>query len=292
MSLIVLGQIAALLATVALALWLCRRAGLLGRKPLPFAGKPWAPCLTGQQQQRFLTLVKRDLIRRKWVFTIRDGCVLRETTTDRPEQLQLLKLAERCARVPDDRWPDLITGYFDAVSDTHSLDRQLEPLLGDFQHVKHMLSVRMYPGSSADCDEANALVQRFDLPGIVSHLVFELPHSVRTVRQQEAEVWGKTRDELFQFALDNLKDDGKPACEIVDLHDGVACYAFNGDSFFTASHALLLDYLPECEGTYGSIVAIPTRHSLVCYPIEDLNVVKAINVMRPVVKSMYEQGPG
>lgn len=286
------GQIAAIIAIIAAAIYACRRAGLFTRRQLNIAGKHWAPCLSGPQQHRFITLVRRDLLRRRWVFTIREGCILRETSTDKPEQLQLIRLAERCSRLPEDRWPDLITGYFDAVSHSHSLDRQLDPIVGDFAQVRHLLSVRMYPGSMRDPDQGYNLVQRIDLPGVVSHLVFEMPHSVRTVRQQEAQAWGRTRDELFQVALDNLHDDGAPSCEMIDLHDGVACYTFSDESFFTASHALLLDYLPDCEGTYGSIVAIPTRHTLVCYPIEDLNVVKAINVMQPVIASMYDDGPG
>src|SRR5690606_37707118 len=48
----------------------------------------------------------------------------------------------------------------------------------------------------------------------------------------------------------------------------------------------------ELIGSKGSLVGLPHRHSAIIYPIENLEVVKAINGLIPTIYGMNQEGPG
>jgi hypothetical protein len=77
-----------------------------------------------------------------------------------------------------------------------------------------------------------------------------------------------------------------------DLGEGVTLTLFSDESFFVASHALLLEEHPECVGPFGALVGVPHRHVMLVFPIHDLRVLPAIHMMIPIIAGMERDGPG
>ena len=49
---------------------------------------------------------------------------------------------------------------------------------------------------------------------------------------------------------------------------------------------------PELVGSKGSLISLPTRHIVIIYPINDLNVVNALNTQIHVTNGVSSKGPG
>ena len=152
-----------------------------------------------------------------------------------------------------------------------------------------MLAVRIGDEGSLPVDK---LLLRRDLPGTISYLVFDLPHSVESVPSELPEKWGKNVDELFALGLANVKRSASPSIENVDINEGASFTAYSGESFFTASFALLLDQLEGATGPHGTLVAIPHRHMLLFHRIDNADALFAVQHLGVLAVNLDEQGPG
>ncbi|MEY3443795.1 MAG: hypothetical protein RLZZ519_2076, partial [Bacteroidota bacterium] len=65
-----------------------------------------------------------------------------------------------------------------------------------------------------------------------------------------------------------------------------------GVHFFVPNIAFELHRRPDLVGKHGALVGLPHRHAAIIYPIESLDVIKAVNTLIPIVKGMNEEGPG
>jgi hypothetical protein len=155
--------------------------------------------------------------------------------------------------------------------------------------MKDLLAVRVGDEESLPTDK---LIFRRDLPGTISYLVFDLPNSVESVAPHLPEIWGKSIDELFALGLANVKQSANPSIEQVEIEPGATFTAYTGDSFFTASFALLLDQLDGATGPHGTLVAIPHRHMLLIHRIETAAAVFAVQHLGVLAVNLDEQGPG
>ena len=64
------------------------------------------------------------------------------------------------------------------------------------------------------------------------------------------------------------------------------------DHFYASNIILDKKGLTKYIGSKGALIGIPHRHAVLIYPIENLEVAKAINTMIPITKGMYSDGPG
>ena len=206
-----------------------------------------------------------------------------------PGQYGVMNLAQVCNQVPGAEWPLRIADHFDALAAAAKDHEQFNVRAAEFEQVREMLAVRIGDEESLPTDK---LLFRRDLPGTISYLVFDLPHSVESVPRELPDKWGKSVDELFALGLANVKDSAKPETERVEIQPGVAFTAYSGESFFTASFALLLDELPDATGEHGTLVAVPHRHMLLVHRIENADVIHAIQHLGVLALNLDEQGPG
>ena len=159
----------------------------------------------------------------------------------------------------------------------------------NFEEVKDKILPRLVP---PDFEQAGA-VSRFDLPGIPTTLAIDDPGSVRVLTDEELKEWGKTADELFALGLENLERSKVPAIGDVTLGEGgPTLFLLSGESSFVASQVLRLKELPQLIGSHGSLVAVPTRHFLLAFPIEDGSVAVALDELPVMVSRMARKGPG
>lgn len=247
----------------------------------------WAPFFSAGQFAIFSTLVESELRGRAIAYTVEDG-VVTVGEGDDARRYGLLNLAQTCARVSPDRWTDLVRGHFDRVFAADHESRLLGERIGDFESVRSLLRVRLFPPEVAGDERVTWSIA----DGLVAALVFDLPSAIRTVSPAEAQRWAVPLDELRALALQNLSLERAPEREPFDA-DGVTLHAIHGESFFTATHALLLPAANDAVlHPHGALVTAPTRHGVIWHPIHDLGVVRAVNALTRIGDGMFREGPG
>lgn len=265
-------------------------AKLFGSRSRPSAA--WARLFDEERGRRFEDLVKAHFRGRGAEFRLEDGLVVVQDEDGAKQQLGLMNLAQLCARSEPLEWRGIIEEHFRTLEKSHREQQVLEERVDDFERIEELLAVRLWPREYLSELDGDKLIHREDLPGTLSALVFDLPSSIRNVTPEEAAGWGKDAEELFEIALDNVRENCIPDTMRQELAEGVEVTLFTDESFFVASHALLLDEHPECLGPFGALVGVPHRHVLLTFPIEDLRVLPAIQTLIPVIAGLERDGPG
>ncbi len=275
----------AMLITLAGLLAVCASA-MNGPRPRRPRGHSWAPFFTDEEYDAFMQVVADYFKAKGTRVTMGDGVV---TTRDGKHQLGLLNIAQSCARSARSEWSSLIAAHFDSIL---SLPEKEQITAEAYDKVKDLLAIRLWPDDIVEQVKEGKLIYRRDLAGTVSVLVYDLPTSVRNVLPDDIQAWGKTPDELFTQALDNTLAKYRLKGSQESLADDVKVWIFVSDNFFVASQALLIEEYPECLGRYGALVGVPVRGVMLCYPINDDEMVKAVTLLIPALYGMERDGPG
>ena len=261
------------------------------KKENGFAPSPeWASFFTPERYALFQREIHRHFQRNEIACQIKDGIVYAFRGQD-PEPCYswgLLNLAQVCNQSPVERWPEQIQRHFDVAARSEQENEDLKARMDDFSAIRDHLGVRLGP---IDLPR-DVTIWREEIPGVLSYIVIDLPSSMVTVNGDALSRWGVSSKQLFEIALDNLRKQGCPDRRDFELDNKLTIVTAFGDSFFTASHALLLDEYPELVGPHGSLVSIPHRHALLCYPIRDLNVVGVVHRLWAITQGMEKDGPG
>jgi hypothetical protein len=250
----------------------------------------WAGFFTPERYARFQREIQRHFQRNEIACRIEDGFVFVFQGGDPEPRYRwgLLNLAQVCNQSPDKEWPEHIRGHFDAMARSEQEHAQLEAQMGDFAAIRERLGVRLGPPDMP----RDLMIWREDIPGVLSYIVIDLPSSMVTVNGDALSRWGISSQQLFDMALENLRKQGRPDVTRFEMEKDLALAALLGDSFFTASQALLLAENTDLVGPQGSLVAVPHRHALLCYPIRDLNVLRVVHVLWTMAQGMHKEGPG
>jgi hypothetical protein len=207
-------------------------------------------------------------------------------------QLGLMNLAQMCHSRPESEWPAIVQTHFDGLQRAEREGTALEERLKDFAKVSELLAVRIWPEEMVADLRGISIISRQDLEGTLTVLVYDLPTSVRQVTEEDAAAWGKTPRELFDIGLANVRANCIPDHAVQELVDGIQVHLYADESFYVATHVLLLEEHAECIGPHGALVGIPHRHALVAYPIDSIDAVKAVAPMCFVISGMEKEGPG
>lgn len=261
------------------------------KAPAQAAAAPdWAGFFTAAEYAEFLGLIGAYFRARGTAFRIEEGVV--SVQDDGSLQFGLANLAQMCHQQPRGDWARIIAGHFGSLAQARREEQEIEDLVGDFARVAPLLAVRLFPRAHLDAVGPDKLVFREDLQDTITTLVFDLPATVRSVLPEQTEPWGKTAGELLAIGLENVRRTCLPGIREVELAPDLSIRLISGVSFMTASHALLLDHHPGCVGRFGALVGVPHRHAVLCYPMADRRVVKAVARLLPAVSGMEQEGPG
>ena len=196
---------------------------------------------------------------------------------------QLAHAAERADR------PEVIRSHFTRVIELHGRDRSDTP----FSELAPLLKVRLW--AEADLPPDVPLVARPVAEGLIAVLCIDWPEEVSTVSAEEADAWGPPREELWELAARNTRDDRDIEVEVMTPADDqrlplVVC---TGDSFFSSSRALWPeDLVPEDPPAHGLLAAVPNRHLAALCPIVDARIIEVISWLSTFVHDRYVEGPG
>ncbi|HDQ70704.1 MAG TPA: hypothetical protein ENN19_01255 [Chloroflexi bacterium] len=249
----------------------------------------WADFFTGQAYEAFLQLVLDYFQEREIEVTVGDGVLVDQ---ERDIHFGLQNLAQMCNQSDYGDWPEIIKIHFESLRRAEDERRDLDQQKQDFSKIRDILAVRLWPADYLSSLKHVDIVYREDIAGTVSVLVFDLPNSIIQVSVDDAALWDREIDDLFDVGLQNTWKGAAPDILMEDLGDDVRVAVFQGNSFYIATHALLLEDYARYVGTYGALVVIPHRHVMVCYPIEDASVIAAVEKLIIITIQMYNEGPG
>ena len=267
------------------------------------AGKvpDWASMLAAEEWAWFITTLAADLERRAIThrIDIDAGCVNVEVPGPVPNVLGLQNLAQICRGRPREAWAEAIRHHFDVALDVKD-GTTAEELAKDWTLAREKVKLRLY--REENLPPAVPLVTWHVAEGLVAVLAFDLPDTVISVRAADRATWVVDDEELYETALDNVRNEGLLDANKIEVGDATSVVVLEGGrTFFAASHALFLeDYLMNesllgsggFQGEYGAVIAIPQRHVVIYHPIDDLRVLGAIQSMLVTAANMFAEGPG
>ena len=172
------------------------------------AGKApdWASMFAAEEWAWFITTLATDLDRRGIThrFDIDTGCVHCDVSGSVPNVLGLQNLAQICRGRPRDAWAEAVRHHFDVALDVKD-GRAAEELAKDWSLAREKVKLRLYREESLP---DVPLVTWHVAEGLVAVLTFDLPDTVISVRASDRETWAVDDEELYETALDNVRNEG------------------------------------------------------------------------------------
>jgi len=125
---------------------------------------------------------------------------------------------------------------------------------------------------AADAPYAPNVLSREDLPDTRTILILTPEGGEvagRDVTVEDATAWQRAPDRLFERAIANLERRFPPKVhQTPELRRGVRVTLFYGDHPYAAGYALSIASRSRCLGKRGALVAVPSQHAMLCYPVE------------------------
>jgi len=253
-------------------------------------GAGWASFFSAREQAEFLRRIDESLAAQGLLFEVRDGTV-HVVLDGKQHQFGLLNLAQQCAQSERGEWRGLIDHHFGCVFGTVRDQGEVDALVRDFARARPLLKSRLHAREYVETAGGHVAARPL-ADDLVVALCLDLPTSVRTVGWDEARGWGLTDDALFALALENVRAEEPLHQEHLTIPGDADLTALYGESFFAATHLLMLERYLAGSHRDGAVIAVPHRHALLVHPIVDLSVVTAINARNPRARRLYLEGPG
>lgn len=262
------------------------------KKPVLLEVPDWAPFFTREEYTAFVEAIRRYFEGKKMGYTLHDGVVKVDSDEFDSDRLGLGNVSQVCKQRSNPKhYLEIVTEHFESMIRAKLFNTEFDSIVTDYNKVKQYLGVRMYPMEYIQ-QIGMAFVMGKPFAGdIYAMLVFDLPHSVQNVQPEQAAKWGRSFEELFETGIENIKR----SCPIAESRENFGefhAWFFSGEHFFVPNIALDLHNRPDLVGAYGALVGMPHRHAAIVYPINSLEVIKAINGMLPIVHGMNLEGPG
>jgi hypothetical protein len=207
------------------------------------------------------------------------------------KDLGLTNIAQVCKQQNLSYYSESITEHFDSLIRAKNFDTEFKRIADSFEEVKKYIGVRLYDYQYINHIGKENIIGKDFAGDIFSMIVFDFPDSVQSIKPEEISSWNKTTDELFDIGIKNMQE--KYPLEITKEKFGQFSIMFvQGDHFFTPNVVFDIENRKELIGTKGSLIGLPHRHAAIIYPIENLEVIKAINDLIPTIYGMNQEGPG
>ncbi len=210
---------------------------------------------------------------------------------DTGAEFGLWNLAVLCGQHRERKWPVLVgTHVGNLISPGNDIEALPEEQLLDLVHV------RLQSGDAGFDVGAHAVDEV--IPGISTVLAVDLPTMVSSPKTSYWDERGGVArwTEVGRRNLAALV--GAPDIEFHRVERGETSFSLLlGESFFTASLALVLDdtirrYDPSADLTHGVLVAFPNRHQLVWRAVDSASVIPSLSRMVAFTTMGFDEGAG
>ena len=194
----------------------------------------------------------------------------------------LTNLAQICNGLEEVHWQSEIVKFASMPQDTNVALKDLP-----YEQVKPRLKVRLYPLDM----HAPWIVTAPYCESFHSALVVDFPDHISLVSNDCVEAWGVPVHELFKVGMENVLSDDVPTISMLPEGPEAVITLFEGESFFTATHALMLDKHLTFDEELGLLVVIPNRHIIACVKAGDVTGGSA-KILTNLASRFYKEGPG
>lgn len=215
-----------------------------------------------------------------------DGSVWRLVDDDGADlQVDLDTLATLCRDRERDTWAELVLSHLAPLL----APDPMATLADDPAALRDAIRVRLYPTEALEGSHITPPA-RPAADGLSEVVVVDTPDTVLVVDADRLDVLGLDHDALFTLGRDNLRQH-EPIEAERRTSGSVELLVAEGDSFFTATWALLLDEVTDLPPD-GALVVVPSRHALLAHPVRDADAVRAVQVLLAVAHRHVVDAPG
>ena len=260
------------------------------KKDIPEIPK-WASFFNRAEYQDFVSAVENYFYAKNVTYDFGDGVLNAGPNDFGFSTLGLINVAQVCKQNEQSDYTQIIKEHFDCLIRADLFDKEFKQIVHNYEEVKQYIGTRLY-STDLFLQVEKEKILGIDFAGdVFKTLIFDLPDSISWITPDQVDKWNKSLDELFEMGIQNIKNK-YPLDISQQKFDEFKIWFIQGDHFFTPNIVFDLNNQQKLIGSKGSLIGIPHRHAVIIYPIENIEVVKAINTLIPVVNGMYEEGPG
>jgi hypothetical protein len=184
-------------------------------------------------------------------------------------------------------WPQTINDFFGHMWDFQTVDEGISNL--PFEELKSRIRVRFY---ALDIPTEGIVVNQVGVPNVICMTCLDLPNSVMSVTEEKQKEWGVSIGELFQLGLENVwnQDHPQSSAPLDNRYPDLVIH--EGESFFIASRALLLDRMFDPWPSFGVAYAIPMRQMLITLPLRTKADASLLGSLQNIAAEIFNDLPG
>lgn len=251
----------------------------------------WASFFSKSEYLKFDKEINGYFEKLKIEFTVNDGIANVDENEFGFQNLGLTNVAQICKQENPKLYKEIITEHFDSMIRALKFKQEFNKIADNFEEIKKYIGIRLYDNDYVTHIGKELTLGRNFAGNIYAMLVFDFPDVLTNIQPEQIKPWNRTVDELIEIGNKNIRE--KYPINISKEQFGDFSIMFgNADHFFTPNIVFDIKNKPELIGTYGSIIGLPHRHSALIYPIDNLEVIKAINGIIHAVYRMNQEGPG
>jgi len=251
----------------------------------------WAAFFSSSEYSEFINAINNYFKKKNVTYELGDGMLSTGENIFGFASIGLINVAQVCKQNKQRNYRKIVSEHFDSMVSAYQFEMEFNKIVHDFDKVKKYIGVRLYPNDYVGHIGKELTVGKDFAGDIYSMLIFDLPESITNVQPHQIEQWGRPFEELFEVGKQNIKHN-YPLNISQHKFNELAIWFVEGNHFFAPNIVFDLNNYPKLLGSKGSIVGIPHRHSVIIYPIENLEIVTAINQLIPAIYGMNEEGPG
>lgn len=261
------------------------------KKNTPHQVPSWANFFTNEEYSKFDTELNNYLRTLNIDYTINDGRVEVSEDIFGLTKLGLTNVAQVCKQADLKNYYKNISHHFETMIRANEFDKEFRKIEHNYELVKEYICVRVYDHEYVEHIGRNNTLGKDIAGDLYAMIVFDLPHTIVSITPEKAQKWSQPFEVLFKTGIENVSK--KYSLRISEEHfRDFKVWLIECDHFFAGHIIFELPHKKELVGSKGSLIAIPHRHAAIIYPIESLEVVKAINTLIPVIYGMNQEGPG
>lgn len=251
----------------------------------------WAAFFDGKEYSLFCNEVDNYFKNLKIQYQISDGQVFINGNEFGSNNLGLINVAQVCKQQEPKYYKEIITEHFNSMIRATQFDKEFAKIANNFKEIKKYIGVRLYDNEYVAQVGKESTIGKDLFGDIYAMIVFDFPDSVLSIKPEQALVWNKTVDDLFEIGVENIRIK-YPLTITKETFGEFNIWFVQEEHFFVPNVVFDIENRQELIGSKGSLIGLPHRHSAIIYPIENLEVVKAINGLIPTIYGMNQEGPG
>ncbi|TFF38773.1 hypothetical protein [Mucilaginibacter psychrotolerans] len=251
----------------------------------------WASFFKPDEYTSFLKEIEKYFYDKNITYIMGDGEIVAGPNDFEFDRLGLVNVAQMCKFDEDRTYSQVVNDHFETMIRANKFDKEFRKVIGNYEEVKQYLAVRLYDEVYFSAVGKENTIGKHFVANIYMALVFDLPDGISSITPEQGQEWDQGFEELIATGISNVKANC-PISTFQEDFDGTIIWLAEGDHFFTGNIVFHLENYPQLIGAHGSLIGIPHRHGAIIYPINDIDVVNAINKLIPLINGMNQEGPG